>query len=158
MFQPTDKNGKPIPRRRVALDFSDEEMLTEQSHRDSADINKIIKKHGMDMIAKTAVLKSAEYRFDDIEGNDFQEAMMKVAKAQQTFESMPHEIRAEFQNNPGAFMDFVQNPDNKDRMIELGLATAQPKTQPVEVVMKNPPTEKTPGVPPGQKNSETPAE
>lgn len=133
-----DDDGNPVHSPRVVVDCSGDKPITEQSHKAEADINNIVKRHGMDLIAKTALLKSQEYRFDDIPGNDFQEAMFLVKKGQDTFDSLPSQIRKEFDNNPAKFMDFVQNPDNQDRMVELGLAQRPPTIDPVEVVVTNP--------------------
>lgn len=146
------KNGKVFRHKEAVIDCSDDEPITEQAHRDSADINKIIAKHGLDIIQKTAMLQSNEYRFDDMEGNDFQEAMEKVTKAQQSFDQLPHQIRKEFDNNPAKFLDFVQNPENTDKMVKMGLIKAPPEPEaqkPVEVVMVN-------NEPASQPNPETP--
>jgi hypothetical protein len=56
------------------------------------------------------------------------------------FMSLPAKIRSRFQNDPGAFLDFVQNPENRDEMIELGLAKAQPRA-PVEPEAEPSPSE-----------------
>lgn len=133
-----DDNGN-LKRRKVTHDFSDEPLLTEQHHKDNVDINKIIRKHGMDIIAKTASLRSAEYKFDDIPGNDFEEAMRIVARAQSTFEQLPSQIRAEFENSPAKYLDYIQNPDNMESMIERGWAVRRPENEPIEVIVKNPP-------------------
>lgn len=143
MFLKYDDEGRPI-RRRVVLDCSNDEPITEQNHAAEVDINNIIKRHGMDMIQKTTQLQGVEFQFDDVTGNDFQEAMQKITKAQQTFDSLPSQIRKEFDNNPAQFMDFVHNPENQDRMIELGLAERRPVDQPIEVVVTNPNPETPP--------------
>jgi phage internal scaffolding protein len=142
-FYRYDEEGKVV-RKRVILkcNFKDD-LLTEQSHKDEVNINNIIKRHGTDMIRKTALLKSQEYVFDDVTGNDFQEAMFKVNKAQESFDSLPSEVRKKFDNNPAKFMDFVQNPDNADSMVELGLAERIPETPPVQVEVVSPPSETT---------------
>lgn len=120
-----DKNGK-IKRNAVILDCSDDPLITEQSHKAEVDINNIIRRHGVDMIAKTAAMQAPNMRFDDVTGNDFQEAMNIILKAEDSFMQLPSKIRKEFNNNPAEFLDFVQNPENQDRMIELGLAEAPP--------------------------------
>lgn len=120
-----DKTGK-IKRNAVVLDCSNDPLITEQSHKSEVDINNIIRRHGVDMIAKAAALQAPNMRFDDVTGNDFQEAMNIILKAEDSFNQLPSKIRKEFNNNPAEFLDFVQNPDNKDRMIELGLAEAPP--------------------------------
>lgn len=114
-----------------------EEILTEQSHKEEVDINNIISRHGVELIQKTALLASKEFQFDDVTGNDFQEAMYKVAKAQQTFDSMPSQIRNKFQNNPAVFLDYVQNPDNKQALYDMGLAVPPPPPATVKVEVTN---------------------
>ena len=132
-------------KQRAVIDCTGDKMLTEQSHKREVDINEIVRKHGADMIAKTARLASAEFRFDDVTGNDFQEASLKILKAKESFESLPSKIRKEFDNNPAIFLDFVHNPDNLDRMIELGLAKRVEPPAPVQVQVVNPdPVPETP--------------
>ncbi|AXL14469.1 internal scaffolding protein [Microviridae sp.] len=137
MFMKIDEMGEQV-RNRVTLDCSNDDLKTEQAHKAEVDINNIVRRHGVDMIQKTAMLQTPEYQMDDISGNDFQEAMLKVTKAQQTFDQLPSKIRKEFDNNPAVFMDFVHNPDNQDAMIDLGLAQRVPVDAPVEVIVTNP--------------------
>jgi bifunctional DNA-binding transcriptional regulator/antitoxin component of YhaV-PrlF toxin-antitoxin module len=62
---------------------------------------------------------------------------------------LPAEIREMFGNNPGEFLEQVQNPENRDRMMELGLIERpQPK---VEVLNE---TEKAAAPPAPQKAGE----
>lgn len=124
----TDKSGKKtVIRNRVVVDCqkaveNGEKILTEQSHKDEVNINQIIRRHGIDLIQKTAMLRAPDMQWDDVTGNDFQEAMFKVTKAQQTFDQMPSELRKKFDNNPAKFLDYVQNKDNLPEMVEMGLA------------------------------------
>lgn len=148
------KNGKPYRYTKAVIDCSSDEILTEQNHKDEADVNMIIRKHGVDLVQKTAQLQAPNMRFDDVTGNDFQEAMQIVANAQQSFEAMPSDIRKQFNNSPAEFLDFVQNPDNNDKLISMGLAEAPPevlKPQPQEVIVIDPvtPPNPNPETPPG---------
>lgn len=152
MFAKYDENGDII-RNQVVLDCQQaiedgEEVLVEQNHIQETNINEIIRRHGIDLIRKTAMLQSQTFQFDDVTGNDFQEAMEKVNKAQESFEQMPSELRAKFEYNPAKFLDFVQNPDNINEMVEMGLAIADNPPPPVQVQVVEPP----------QQNPETPPE
>jgi phage internal scaffolding protein len=121
---------------RPVIDCTEDPGKTEQSHKQEVDINQIIKKHGMDMIAKTAKVQQLQY--DDNPNNDFQETMDMIVKARESFESLPSLVRKEFGNDVARFMDFVRNPDNGQRMIDLGLAERPPEVvpeSPVEVVV-----------------------
>ena len=139
-FRKYDSKGKQI-RNRVTTDCQQaikdgEEVMVEQSHKSEVDINNIVKKHGADLIGKIAALQ--QWTYDDVTGNDFQESMNALIKARDTFDQVPSEIRKQFDNDPAKFMDFVHNPDNKDRMVELGLAHKDPVVDPVQVVVTNP--------------------
>lgn len=140
MFIRVNKKGDQV-RRRVCLDCSNDEPIVEQSHKAEVDINNIVKRHGMDLIQKTALLQSKLYQFDDVTGNDFQEAMFKVAKAKESFLRMPSEIRKRFDNDAAKFLDFVQNPDNSEQLVEMGLALPPVPDDPVSVrVIQDQPT------------------
>jgi len=93
---------------------------TEQSHKDEADINKIWAK-AMRGISSDYI-NQYEGRYGDTTSLDFFEANIIVANAQQMFDDLPSEIRNKFENKPGLFLDFVQNPDNKDELIKMKLA------------------------------------
>ena len=136
MFTRYDENGKNL-RRRTTISFKNETLMTEQAHAKEVNINNIVKRHGIDLIQKTSKLMSPEFQFDDISGNDFTEAMLKITKAQQTFDQLPSELRKQFNNAPGEFMDFVQNPDNMEQMVEMGLAQRPTIDPPIQVEVTN---------------------
>lgn len=144
-FRKYDDKGNYI-RNRVGLDcqqaiLDGEVIRVEQSHKDEVNINNIVKRHGLDMIAKTAALVPLQY-WDGDPTNDFQEAMNKIAQGTQTFESLPSAIRKEFDNDPAKYMDYVFNPENKEKLIERGWMNApKPAPEPVQVVVTNPPSE-----------------
>lgn len=139
-----NENGEPR-RNRTVLDCSGDDIIVEQNHKQEVDINNIIRRHGIDMIAKTAAMSQPQYIMDENPNNDFQEAMLIVAKARESFESMPSHIRKRFSNSPAEYLDFVQNPQNKDELIKLGLATEPPKpADPIEVRVINPETPPAP--------------
>jgi phage internal scaffolding protein len=52
--------------------------------------------------------------------------MHYIMEAQNRFMELPAKVRKEFDNDPGAFLAFLENPNNYDRAIELGLIERQP--------------------------------
>jgi len=120
----------------------DEEIRVEQNHKDEVNINNIVKRHGLDLIAKTAAMQT--FTFDDNPNNDFQETMNAILKAKDSFASIPSEIRKRFDNSPAKFLDFVRNPENKDELVNLGLAQRPPETPIVQVQVMNPQPAETP--------------
>jgi len=143
-FYKTDSNNEIIRNRVEYVQPEDEKIIVEQHHKDEVNINNIIKRHGMDMIAKTAMLNQGEYIMDDNPTNDFQEAMFIVTKANETFSQMPSELRKKFNNSPAEYMDFIQNPANIDEMVSLGLAQRTPEAPVVKVEVTNQQTAETP--------------
>lgn len=141
------KDGNPISRRVPYRDKGkDEKILVEQHHQAEVNINAIVKRHGIDLIEKVARLRSSEFQFDDVSGNDFQEAMNIVMKAKEQFDEMPSKVRARFDNDPAQFLDFVQNPANLEEMYSLGLAVKpkpDPVPAPIQVQVVNPETPPT---------------
>jgi phage internal scaffolding protein len=104
----------------------DEVSLTHQALSAECDINRI-----MQRFERTGVLEHRN-RFEGAYGDftdapgDYQESMNAVLAAEEMFSTLPAKIRRRFHNDPGAFLDYVSNPDNQDEMISLGLATRAP--------------------------------
>lgn len=141
MFRRYDDKGKPI-KKKVQIDCqaaiaAGEKHLVEQSHKDEVDINNIVRKYNADMISK--INQMTEWRFDDVTTNDFQEMMNQMIKARDTFGQIPKEIRHRFKNDPAAFMDFCMNPENKQELIDLGLANPPEVVEPVQVAVVSSP-------------------
>jgi phage internal scaffolding protein len=69
-------------------------------------------------------------QYGDFTSNDYQESMNIVAKAQSMFNQLPSQIRNEFDNDPAQFLDFVQDPQNEDQLVDMGLANPREKIEP----------------------------
>lgn len=129
--------------------------ITQQSQANETDINKIMSK-----FARTGLLpQSSQDRiasFGDFTNiNNYQAALNCVIKARDEFETLPAKIRAEFHNDPEELITFLNNPENKDKAIELGLIepdakpiipdslpkdkTVSPTETPTEPVIPSPP-------------------
>lgn len=104
------------------LEFPKDELsLTMQSFKDEADINKI-----MSQWQKTGVFThvnqyQGEYADLSSYSDNYHENLNTIIQAQDMFMSLPSSIRDDFKNDPGAFLDFVGNPDNKAKMVQYGL-------------------------------------
>lgn len=92
---------------------------TEQSHKDACDVNKIIEKYDRTGIL-THVTKF-EGKFGDLTKIDFKEMSDKVAGAHSMFMNLPANIRNRFENDPGELLGFMEDPNNREEAIELGL-------------------------------------
>lgn len=119
--------------------FCEDETLAQQQFRDECDINTIIRNFGLtgQMPADVRVPLQGDFA----EAPDFQSAMNLLLAAEDAFMQYPAELREEFQNDPGKFVEFVSDPKNVERCRELGLArpVAAPRA-PIEVKVVPEPT------------------
>lgn len=100
--------------------------LTKQSFKDECDISNIMSKYQKTGLITHVKRHGGNYS-DLSDVVDYHDAMNRIIKAQDAFNSLPSSIRAKFNNDPGQFVEFVSNPKNEKEMIELGLATAKPE-------------------------------
>ncbi len=106
-----------------ALIFT-EESLTQQSMAKMCDINQIMKRYEKTGLMDHVNTYAGQYGEFITEG-DYHDHLNLVLGAQQMFETLPSDIRAKFDNNPGEFLAFVDNPENHAEMVELGLVEGQ---------------------------------
>lgn len=97
---------------------------TQQHFKEECDVNLIMKR-----FERTGVLdhlSQFEGKYGDFLDvpQDYHSAVNQVIAAQDMFMTLPGAVRALFENDPGKFLAFVDDPANHDRMVELGLARA----------------------------------
>lgn len=127
--------------------------LTKQASKNECDVNVIMSRY-----MKTGVIDHLnEYHgeYGDFgDAQDFLNSQIIVQDAQNMFDSIPAEIRKNFDNSPSKFLDFVQNPENQNDMVEMGLLN-RPLPQPSESSPQPPegsgsPKDQATGSPPPQ--------
>lgn len=107
-----------------------DESLADQSGKEEADINTLVRRFGLTGQLPTDVRAPT---FGDFTGvSDFREAMDAVLAAQASFMAMPAEVRQEFGHSPQRFVEFCSDEANFDRMCELGLIAPEPMRKRVE--------------------------
>lgn len=110
--------------KRVTKKFT-QKSLTKQSEKDECNINKIMAKYEKTGLVNHVMSQEAVYG-DFSQVTDYQDALNKINAAQALFDALPAQIRSKFENDPTLFLEFAQNPENADQLIEMGLAV--PKT------------------------------
>lgn len=110
-------------RRRVAYSFKNVESMTEQCHKDEVKIQNVMGKARKQGIL-THVNQHAGTYMDYTDAPGFYEAQNILADAKSLFETVPSYIRKEFDNDAGRFLDFMQNPNNREAISEMGLDTS----------------------------------
>lgn len=106
----------------VTLDGEPEVSLTKQSEKDNTDINLIVKQFERSGILP--VMNQTPVFADVSEVTSYQESLAVVQKAELMFNALPAEIRKQFGNSPAAFLDFVNDPANGQKLIDMGLREA----------------------------------
>lgn len=118
-----DAKGSPIKLGTV----NNEESMTQQSDKDDADINVIVSRfHKTGQMPQ--VQRPAMYG-DFTDALDFRACQEHLHTANQSFAELPAKIRKRFHNDPAEFIEFMNDPDNAEEMIKLGLATKPKKDE-----------------------------
>lgn len=111
----------PIPDK----DYSD--GRTKQSFKESCDINNILRR--AQRAGALSHIQQFGGEYADFSDFDFLEAHIKLARAKEIFDHLPHTVKSEFHQSPAAFFEFANNPDNRDRLSELFPVLANPGVQ-----------------------------
>lgn len=118
--------------RNIASDQSglecNDPTLTKQSFKEECDINTIVERFNITGELPQNV-RMPEYR-DFTEITDYHTALNAIAQARESFDAMPANIRARFQNDPEQFVDFCNDPGNRDEAKKMGLLVPAPPQEP----------------------------
>lgn len=93
--------------------------ITEQAHAKDCDINTIVKRFGITGELPQSARQPLVGDFTHI--TDFHSAMEAVRHAQAGFMDLPADVRAQFGNDPGVLLAFLEDPSNREKAVELGL-------------------------------------
>lgn len=100
----------------------EEPELTKQEFRRDSDVNWIVAR-----FRKTGELPNVNQlkaRYADVSvAQDYQAALQVVLDAEDAFYQLPAPARRAFNNDPGAFLDAVYDPERVDELVELGIFT-----------------------------------
>ena len=92
------------------------EALTKQSFKESCDINNIMRRY-----VKTGVIDHVnkwEPQYGDVTGADFQKAVSVITQSEEMFQDLPAKVRDVFENDVGAFLDFVADGKSPQALID----------------------------------------
>ena len=96
------------------------DTMTKQSFKDECDINNILKKYETTGALPSLILENPQYGdYSDVPA--YQDALNIVMKAEDQFSSLSAKLRSRFDNDPAKFLAFVEDPNNREEMHELGL-------------------------------------
>lgn len=103
------------------------EVLTKQADKNSCDINLMMARYQATGELPHAPYKKPKYG-DFSQAQNFQDALDLVQEAEVNFQNLPAKVRAKFKNNPFEVLNFLDNAENLEEAIELGLIEAPKKT------------------------------
>lgn len=112
--------------RQTALACPQDEGMTQQNHRDEADINTIVRRFGL--TGELPMPRDTAEWGDFTHATDYHTAMNAVKAAEQRFMELPADLRAKFDHNAGKLLDFLNDDTNRAAAEEMGLV---PKKQTV---------------------------
>jgi phage internal scaffolding protein len=95
--------------------------LAQQHARDESDINTIVKRFGLTGQLPDNVRTPTYGDFED--ATDYHTALNAVRAADAAFMQLPADIRTRFNNDAGAFVDFVADDSNRAEAEKLGLVS-----------------------------------
>ena len=104
---------------------NEEPTLAQQHFKDECDINQILEKFNVTGVVPTNVRQPINQDF--IETMDYQTSLNAIMEAEAAFMEMPAKVRAEFENDPGKFIQFFEREENRERAVALGLIKGAPE-------------------------------
>lgn len=103
----------------------EDETLAQQQFRDECDINNIMERFGLTGELPANPLSP---QFGDFSGVlDYHSAMNAVLAAQDSFNELPATLRARFENDPNNLIRFLDDPNNRNEALALGLIAEEPR-------------------------------
>lgn len=122
--QVSDENGLVCP----------EPSMAQQQFKDETDINMIMERFGRTGEVVAPVRMPQYGDFTDVV--DYHTAMNALIQAQDSFMQLPAKVRARFDNDPGRFVDFCMDDNNRQEAIDLGLI---PRAEAAVAAVSTPP-------------------
>jgi phage internal scaffolding protein len=110
--------------------------LAQQHMKDECDINIIVERFG---VTGQIPVTPIEPSYGDFSGvSDYHDALNRIKAADEAFMALPAKVRAKFDHDPNALLQFLQNDDNRDEAIEIGLIDGQPVVAPIVSAVETP--------------------
>lgn len=99
---------------------NDQPSMTDQSFEQETNANFIVRK--FNKTRDVSLLKQRAGQYADVsEIGDLGDALMKIQYAKDSFATLPATLRKKFDNDPQEFINYLNNSENDQEAIELGL-------------------------------------
>ena len=110
--------------------------LAQQHMKDECDINILVERFGVTGNMPVAPIEPSYGDFSGV--GDYHTALNKIKAADEAFMALPAKIRAKFDHDPNALLNFLQNEENRDEAIQIGLIDGKPVVEPVVSAVETP--------------------
>lgn len=122
--------------------------LTKQNFAEECDINNIMRRMAVSGVDPYMDNRARGQFADASTVVDFAAAMNIVIEAEYNFSTLPAVIRDRFGNDPANLLRWLDEPENRDEAIELGIVNAPPEEDPpTRVSIVDPPPQPKPATP-----------
>lgn len=118
---------------RVTQPVSDKPSLTQQQFKEAVDVNNIVanlKKGIMPLQPKVSPT------YGDVSNVDYLTMLNTVADVDNIFSRLPAKLRAQFHNSPLQMVRWLNNPENREKAIKMGLLKAAPEEPDYKAIME----------------------
>lgn len=96
-----------------------EPTRAQQQFRDDADINTLVERFGL--TGEMPQLTDIPYNDEYVPVTDYHAALNQLKAHNETFMTLPHDLRRRFDNDPGKFVAWASDEKNMEEMGKLGL-------------------------------------
>jgi phage internal scaffolding protein len=103
--------------------------LAQQHMKDECDINILVERFGVTGSMPVAPLEPSYGDFSGV--GDYHTALNKIRAADEAFMALPAKIRAKFDHDPNSLLNYLQNDENRNEAIQIGLIDGQPVVEPI---------------------------
>ena len=125
-----------------SIDFKDCERLVAVEFAQESDINFLLSRYkntGSLYTADQLMKAKRRPQFGDFTGiSDYQDSLDKMREALQLFGDLPLALRQRFSDDPVQLLEFLQDRNNFDDAVKLGLVDAPSKDEPKSVKPQEP--------------------
>ena len=108
----------------TGVDCSGDKGRTQQSQKEEADINTIVRRFGLTGQMPVGVVPPTYQMFTDV--FDYQSAQQAIIDARDSFMKIPADVRRRFNDSPQEFVEYCSDSKNLDEMRKMGLAVPAP--------------------------------
>lgn len=107
---------------RSQIDFTNTRSRTKSEFKNEVNINTIVRRAQVSGVMPSGNRQPLYGDFSNSE--DYTQAQIRIAQANEEFLRLPSDIREKFANNVSNLLEFIQDPENHEQAVELGLIPA----------------------------------